>query len=306
MTRITRRVHHGKKLGKRGRRVHAKKSQKGKRRSRVTKKSRRSRKGRKSRRRRQRGGELYSAYGAPVNGVSNNMLPNPHMAYTGVMKGGMNENVVKPFVGNAWGSQPETWPGVSGAHEGNYLAKNSYDVQPEMESISERNTTQVMRGGDQYSKAAFRKSLGKASSSSAPVPVDPNAKDFINAYSGGRKRRGRKSRKGGDQYSKAAFRKSLGSTGTHAVPVHVDPNAKDFINAYSGGRKRRGRKSRKQKGGFFGMGLNVWPQLQHDISSGYRTLTGQPHTPNPLPYEDQMFHGNRAEDNLNYLKVKIN
>lgn len=305
MTRITRRVHHGKKIAKRGRRVHSKKSRKGKRRSRTTKKRRASRKGRKSRRR-LRGGELYTAYGAPVNGVSNNMLPNPHMAYTGVMKGGMNENVVKPFVGNAWGSQPETWPGVSGAHEGNYLAKNSYDVQPEMEAISERNTTQVMRGGDQYSKAAFRKSLGKASSSSAPVPVDPNAKDFINAYSGGRKRRGRKSRKGGDQYSKAAFRKSLGSTGTHAVPVHVDPNAKDFINAYSGGRKRRGRKSRKQKGGFFGMGLNVWPQLQHDISSGYRTLTGQPHTPNPLPYEDQMFYGNRAEDNLNYLKVKIN
>ena len=250
MTRNTRRVHHGKKIAKRGRRVHSKKSRKGKRRSRATKKRRASRKGRKSRRR-LRGGELYTGYGAPVNGVSNNMLPNPHMAYTGVMRGGMNENVVKPFVGNAWGSQPETWPGVSGAHEGNYLAKNSYDVQPEMEAISERNTTQVMRGGDQYSKAAFRKSLGNTGPSSAPVPVDPNAKDFINAYSGGRK-------------------------------------------------------SRKQKGGFFGMGLNVWPQLQHDISSGYRTLTGQPHTPNPLPYEDQMFHGNRAEDNLNYLKVKVN
>lgn len=128
MTRITRRVQHGKKIGKRGRRVHSKKSRKGKRRSRATKKRHGSRRSRKSRRR-MRGGELYSAYGAPVNGVSNNMLPNPNMAYTEVMKGGMNENVVKPFVGNAWGSQPETWPGVSGAHEGNYLAKNSYDVQ---------------------------------------------------------------------------------------------------------------------------------------------------------------------------------
>ena len=140
-------------------------------------------------------------------------------AYTG--KGG-DANVVNPFVGKSWGAPIQDWPGVSGAHDGNHYAMNKYDVQPEMEPISERTTSNIIRGG-----------------------------------------RRRKTRR-------------------------------------LGGRRR----SRSKKGGF-GLGLNVFSQLQNDVVNGYNQLTGSPPAASPLPYEDQVFYGNRAQDNLNYLKTKI-
>jgi len=147
-------------------------------------------------------------------------MKNPMLAYTG--KGG-DANVVTPFVGKAWGAPIQDWPGVSGAHDGNHYAMNKYDVQPEMEQISERTTSNIIRGG-----------------------------------------RRRKTRR-------------------------------------FGGRRR----ARSKKGGF-GLGLNVFSQLQNDVVNGYHQLIGSPPAPSPLPYEDQVFYGNRAQDNLNYLKTKIN
>tara|TARA_Y100000816_G_scaffold271178_1_gene235521 strand:+ start:282 stop:911 length:630 start_codon:yes stop_codon:yes gene_type:complete len=73
----------------------------------------------------------------------------------------------------------------------------------------------------------------------------------------------------------------------------------------SGGRKYKKNKSKKlkQKGGL--LGLNVFSEIQSDVVNGYRAITGQPPNPSPLPYKDQVFYGDRAQDNLNYLKVRI-
>lgn len=73
----------------------------------------------------------------------------------------------------------------------------------------------------------------------------------------------------------------------------------------SGGRKYKKNKSKKlkQKGGL--LGLNVFSEVQSDVVNGYRAIMGQPPNPSPLPYKDQVFYGDRAQDNLNYLKVKI-
>ena len=162
-----------------------------------------------------------NAYGAPANGVSDATIKNPMMAYAG--KGG-DTNAVNTFVGKPWGSSIQDWPGVSGgAHDGNHYAMNKYDVQPELEQISERTTSNIIRGG--------------------------------------RRRK------------------------THRL----------------GGRRR----SRSKKGGF-GLGLNIFSQLQNDVVNGYNQFTGSPPAASPLPYEDQVFYGNRAQDNLNYLKTKIN
>lgn len=136
---------------------------------------------------------------------------------------GGNADVVNPFVGKAWGASIQDLPGVGGAHDGNHYAMNKYDVQPQLEQISERTTSNIIRGG-----------------------------------------RRRKTRR-------------------------------------LGGRRR----SRSKKGGF-GLGLNVFSQLQNDVVNGYNQLMGSPAAPSPLPYEDQVFYGNRAQDNLNYLKTRIN
>jgi hypothetical protein len=107
--------------------------------------------------------------------------PNPHFAYTGVQKAGcdtcqmggscgtmcpLNQNgggyvdvpsplapinavavPQPPFVGAPWGPMVSQWPGVSAPHDGSHLAKNSYDIQPEMNPIDERTTSNRMAGG---------------------------------------------------------------------------------------------------------------------------------------------------------------
>jgi len=100
-------------------------------------------------------------------------VPNPHFAYTGVQKGGyvnipsplapLNVNAIpqQPFVAAPWGPSVSQWPGVSAPHDGNYLAKNTYNVQPEMHPVDEqatyvksggrrrrRNSRKLMKGGN--------------------------------------------------------------------------------------------------------------------------------------------------------------
>ena len=207
--------------------------------------------------RRHRGGNLlWPAYGAPANGVSPVNIKIPEMAYN--IKGG-NTNAVNPFVGKAWGAPIQDWPGVSGPHDGNHYAMNTYDVQPEMEQISER-TTSNMRGG----------------------------------------RRTRRKR-AGESYGEQDYRKAYGTMeGDRTKKSTTSSPADDYLKAYSGGKRHR----RVKKGGF-GLGLNVFSQLGNDLTNGYRQLLGQPAAPSPLPYEDQVFYGNRAQDNLNYLKTSI-
>ncbi len=77
---------------------------------------------------------------------------NPHYAFSGLQKGGyvdirsplapLNVDAIPqpPFVGAPWGPQISQWPGVSAPHSGNYLAHNSYDVQPEMNPVDEQAT----------------------------------------------------------------------------------------------------------------------------------------------------------------------
>jgi len=171
--------------------------------------------------RKKRGGspDAPLAYTGMGNGPS---VPNPYYAYTGsrgggassCQKGGNNPTMV----GAPWGAQISQWPGVDGAHDGNYLAQNMYDDQPEMNSISERTTSGFMKGG--------------------------------------RRRR-------------------TGRTG------------KKFTK-------------RKMKGGDF----NIFSQLGTDITNAYRGWNGEPPLASPLPYQDQLFYGRNAQDNLNYLKVK--
>ena len=84
------------------------------------------------------------------NGVVPSVL-NPEYAYPGLQKGGDYVNIPSPlaplnavplpqppFVGAPWGPQISQWPGVSAPHDGNYLAQNSYDVQPEMNPVDEQ------------------------------------------------------------------------------------------------------------------------------------------------------------------------
>ena len=75
---------------------------------------------------------------------------------------------------------------------------------------------------------------------------------------------------------------------------------------YRGGKSRKMRKfrkgrSKKQRGGLG----NIFSTIGYDLQSAYSQLRGEPVPPSPLPYEDQVNYGSRAEDNLNYLKVKI-
>ena len=75
-----------------------------------------------------------------------------------------------------------------------------------------------------------------------------------------------------------------------------------------GGKKSRRMRKKKNKGtkrvgGMFGN--NLFQTIGHDFSSAYSQLNGNPAPANPLPFEDQIHYGQRAEDNINYLKVKI-
>jgi len=106
----------------------------------------------KSTRRNKYGGtpDVPLAYSA--DGVVPSVL-NPHYAYPGlgVQTGGDYVNIPSPlsplnldpapqppFVGASWGPEVTQWPGVSGAHSGNHLAHNSYDIQPEMNPVDEQ------------------------------------------------------------------------------------------------------------------------------------------------------------------------
>lgn len=66
-------------------------------------------------------------------------------------------------------------------------------------------------------------------------------------------------------------------------------------------RKLRKGRSEKQRGGV----SNIFSSIGYDLQSAYSQLNGEPVPANPLPYEDQINYGSRADDNLNYLKVKI-
>lgn len=240
-------------------RLNKKMKRRGKKRSYKNKrKTNHKRKTGKNRSRKHHGGNLlWPAYGAPANGVAPVNIKNPEMAYN--IKGG-DAHAVIPFVGKSWGAPIQDWPGVSGPHDGNHYAMNKYDVQPEMEQISER-TTSNMRGG----------------------------------------RRTRRKR-AGESYGEEDYRKAYGTMEDNsAKQKKTHTPADDYVKAYSGGRRHK----RVKKGGF-GLGLNVFSQLGNDLTNGYRQFIGQPAAPSPLPYEDQVFYGNRAQDNLNYLKTNIN
>jgi hypothetical protein len=183
--------------------------------------------GRSSRNKRGGSPDAPFAYTGMGNGPS---VPNPHYAYTGLQKGGGYVDIQSPlapqnldpapqppFVGAPWGPTLSQLPGVSSAHSGNYLAHNSYNIQPEMNPIDERTTSGFMGGG----------------------------------------RRRRQQRKG----SKIT--------------------------------------KRRMRGGTFGF----LSELGNNLSNAYRGLNGEAALPSPLPYQDQMFYGRNAQDNLNYLKV---
>ena len=172
------------------------------------------------------------AYTGMGNGPS---VPNPHYAYTGLQNGGgyvdirsplapqnLDPAPQPPFVGASWGAQISQWPGVAGPHDGNYLAQNTYDVQPEMNPISERTTSGFM---------------------------------------GGRRRRRRRTSR-------------TGRTGKKIT-------------------------KRRMRGGYF----NVLSELATDVGNAYKGWTGESPSASPLPYQDQLFYGRNAQDNLNYLKV---
>ena len=175
------------------------------------------------RRTRRRGGSADAELAYPT-GESMRSIPNPHLAYTGTGgSGSYGGSTVVPFVGKPWGASIENWPGVSGAHDGNYYSSNTYDVQPEMNPIDERVTNQYQ-------------------------------------FRGGRRRKTRRMRKG------------------------------------------KGR-SAKRGGGLFNN--NILQTIGHDFQNAYSQFNGEGGQPNPLPYVDQVHYGNRAEDNINYLKTKI-
>ena len=99
-----------------------------------------------------RGGTADVPLAYSNDGVVPSVL-NPHYAYPGssAQTGGDYVNIPSPlaplnldpapqppFVSAPWGPQISQLPGVSSAHSGNYLAHNSYDVQPEMNPVDEQ------------------------------------------------------------------------------------------------------------------------------------------------------------------------
>ena len=99
--------------------------------------------------RKKRGGSPDAPFAFIGTGNVPNM-PNPHYAYTGQGGGATScqrGGNLQTMVGNPWGAQISQWPGVAGPHDGNYLAQNTYNIQPEMDPISERTTSGIMGGG---------------------------------------------------------------------------------------------------------------------------------------------------------------
>ena len=86
-------------------------------------------------------------------------------------------------------------------------------------------------------------------------------------------------------------------------PYNVQPEMNPInerVTMKGGKRKRKTRKYRKRGGA--GIGLNIVPQLKADIVNGYKQLVGEEPVPSPLPYKDQIYHGNTSQDNLNALR----
>lgn len=78
------------------------------------------------------------------------------------------------------------------------------------------------------------------------------------------------------------------------------PPTNEVVGMKGGKRKRKTRKYRKRGGA--GIGLNVIPQLKTDLVNGYKQIVGEEPVPSPLPYKDQIYHGNTSQDNLNFLR----
>lgn len=75
---------------------------------------------------------------------------------------------------------------------------------------------------------------------------------------------------------------------------------------FKGGKKtRKSKKNRKFRGKQRGGLTGFFQTIGHDFSSAYNQWNGEPVPPNPLPYEDQVYFGNRMPDNLAYLKTKV-
>ena len=45
---------------------------------------------------------------------------------------------LQTHVGSSWSSPISSWPGVSGPHDGSWLSKNNYPVDPQTQTINER------------------------------------------------------------------------------------------------------------------------------------------------------------------------
>ncbi len=140
-------------------RMNTKRRGRGSRRQKRTRRGKRAKKTRRVRRRTKRSGRGGSmdALLAFDPSKSTPMLPNPHLAYAG--KGGGNAQTVSPFVGKPWGAEIEELPGVSGPHSGNHYAANPYTVQPELNTVSERNTP-VIQGGKRRRRTRKHKMTG--------------------------------------------------------------------------------------------------------------------------------------------------
>ena len=129
----------------------------------------------------------------------------------------------------------------------------------------------TLRGGEPYNAKDFQDIYGTTASSLASMKdnadsmkskADMEAKKLAAAYSGGKRRRTRKTRGGGDydpiafQNMFAAAKSSLASMKDKASEMKDDAarKAEELTSAYSGGRRRRrtrktrkGRKSRRTR-----------------------------------------------------------
>lgn len=82
-------------------------------------------------------------------------------------------------------------------------------------------------------------------------------------------------------------------------------NTYQAIDFKGGKRTRKSKKGRKYRGKQRGGMTGLFQSVGHDFNSAYRAWNGEPATANPLPYEDQIYFGNRMPDNLAYLKARV-
>ena len=60
------------------------------------------------------------------------------------------------------------------------------------------------------------------------------------------------------------------------------------------------KKNKKLRGGF-SLGTSVFDQMGSDLTNAYRTWKGQDPVVSPLPFQDQIYYGPRAENNINSI-----